>query len=563
LFSQSNTSPVTYRCADRLAQAFVHHGVDTVFALSGNQIMPLFDAFNETPIRLVHTRHEAAAVYMAEAYARVSGRLGIALVTAGPGFGNALGALYSASMSEAPVVLISGDAPLSQDGSGAFQQLDQVKTASPLVKSSFRLSAGEDPARVFAGAAWRAQNGIPGPVHIALPCDVVDTRMEFPSLPALDDVSAHDVDDRESLTADQIVQIKELLAAAKRPIILAGPHLFRAARQHKQTALSEALCTPVVVLDSPRGLRDPALGAIQEVLLCADCVLYLGKPVDFTSGFGYTDVMPADTIMVVAGNQAMLDRAEALIKDRLAFSATGNPAALADKFIHAPLQSDPAYTINSVRIEWNKRVHQALHHRQLAQRDADALISRQIVETVERVLRQYPQTILVCDGGEFGQWAQGFTHSNNRLTNGPSGAIGASLPYAIGAKIACPDAPVIAMMGDGTAGFHLAEFETAARQKLAITVLIGNDSRWNAEHLIQLTRYGVDRARDCELSEDVHYETVAQGLGCEGVLVSVPNELHGVLCHSLQSPTTTCINVMMPGAAAPQYTALNLINTHH
>jgi len=546
-----------------LAQAFVHHGVDTVFALSGNQIMPLFDAFNETSIRVVHTRHEAAAVYMAEAYASVSGRLGIALVTAGPGFGNALGALYSALMSEAPVVLISGDTPLSQDGSGAFQQLDQVKAASPFVKSSFRLSAGEDPARVFARAAWSAQNGVPGPVHIALPFDVVDARMELASYPALDDVNVHDVDDEESLTAGHIARIKDSLAAAERPIILVGPHLFRAERRYKQTALCEALCTPVVVLDSPRGLRDPALGALQEVLACVDCVLYLGKPVDFTSGFGNTDVIPADTIMVVAGNQAMLDRAEVLIKDRLALSTTGNPAALVDKFLDVPLQSDSAYTINSSRTEWNKTVDQALHHRQLARQDADSLISKQIVETVERVLGQYPSTIVVCDGGEFGQWAQGFTHPINRLTNGPSGAIGASLPYAIGAKIACPDAPVIAIMGDGTSGFHLAEFETAARQELAITVLIGNDSRWNAEHLIQVTRYGVDRARDCELSEDVHYETVAQGLGCEGALISELSELPGILSDSLQSPTTTCINVLMPGAAAPQYTALNLINTHH
>lgn len=525
--------------------------------------MPLFDAFNGTSVRLVHARHEAAAVYMAEAYARVSGRLGVALVTAGPGFGNALGALYSALMSEAPVVLISGDAPLSQDGSGAFQQLDQVKAASPFVKSSLRLSDDGDPARVFARAAWRAQNGIPGPVHIALPFDVVDARMEFASLPALDEVLGHDVDDRESLTAEQIMRIKDALAAAKRPIILAGPHLFRAARRHKQTALSEALCTPVVVLDSPRGLRDPALGALQEALVCADCVLYLGKPVDFTSGYGNTEVMPADTIMVVAGNQAMVDRAEALIKDRLALSATGNSLALVDKFLDVPLRSAPACTIDPSRIEWNKTVDQALLHRQLARPDADSLISKQIVETVEGVLGQHSDTILVCDGGEFGQWAQGFTHPINRLTNGPSGAIGASLPYAIGAKIACPDVPVIAMMGDGTSGFHLAEFETAARQELAITVLIGNDSRWNAEYLIQVTRYGVDRARDCELSENVHYETVAQGLGCEGVLVSELNELPGVLSDSLQSPTTTCINVMMPGAAAPQYTALNLINTHH
>ncbi len=549
------------RCADRMVQALVHHGVDTVFTLSGNQIMPLFDAFNETAVRLVHSRHEAAAVYMAEAYARVSGRLGIALVTAGPGFGNALGALYSASMSEAPVVLISGDSPVSQDGLGAFQQLDQIAAASPFVKISIRLSAGEDPARVFARAARCAQDGVPGPVHIALPFDVVETRMEMASLPSPGDIRVDKTYCTENFTREQVEQIKKLLASAERPIILAGPHLFRAERRCNRTALSETLSAPVVVLDSPRGLRDPALGALGEVLANADCVLYLGKPVDFTSGFGDTDVIAADKIMVVSATQDMIHRAEAMLKNKLVFSAVGNPVSLVEKLLNIPSQRDLTHSLNTRRAKWSKAVVDALNHRQLLQINSESRISKQVAEAVDQILAQYPEAVLVCDGGEFGQWAQGFIRSKYRLTNGPSGAIGASLPYAIGAKIACPDLPVLAMMGDGTSGFHLAEFETAAREALAITVIIGNDSRWNAEYLIQVKRYGVDRTRDCELSQNVSYEAVAKGLGCEGVLISELDELPDAISDSLRSSTTTCINVIIPGAEAPQYTALDLLST--
>jgi acetolactate synthase-1/2/3 large subunit len=113
--------------------------------------------------------------------------------------------------------------------------------------------------------------------------------------------------------------------------------------------------------------------------------------------------------------------------------------------------------------------------------------------------------------------------------------------------------PVIAVMGDGTAGFHLAEFETAARESLGITVLVGNDSRWNAEHHIQLQNYGPGRTTGCTLNDDTRYDVAAQGLGCHGYCVTETGELYGVLKQCLESDMPSCINMKMPGAPAPQY----------
>ena len=125
--------------AAALTQTLRNAGVDTVFSLSGNQIMPVYDAAIDSELRLIHTRHEAAAVYMADGWAQVTGQLGVALVTAAPGFANAISALYTARMQEVPVLFLSGDSPVSGDGSGTFQELDQVAIASPVVKHSVRV----------------------------------------------------------------------------------------------------------------------------------------------------------------------------------------------------------------------------------------------------------------------------------------------------------------------------------------------------------------------------------------------------------------------------------------
>src|SRR6185436_4340356 len=141
------------RGADALARALQQAGVKTIFTLSGNHIMPVFDALFETGIELIHTRHEAAAVHMADAYARITGEPGIALVTGGPGHANAISALYTTAMAESPVVLLSGHAPNAERGMGAFQEMRQADIAAPLVKAAWTSTSAESIAEDFAKAA--------------------------------------------------------------------------------------------------------------------------------------------------------------------------------------------------------------------------------------------------------------------------------------------------------------------------------------------------------------------------------------------------------------------------
>ena len=170
----STQSDHALRGADALVRALALAGVKKIFTLSGNHIMPVFDAAFEAGIELIHTRHEAATVHMADAFARITGEVGIALVTGGPGHANAISALYTAQMAESPVVLLSGHAPLSQLGKGAFQEMRQAELAAPMCKASTTCMSADQIAADIARAISLARSGRPGPMHLSLPTDVLE-----------------------------------------------------------------------------------------------------------------------------------------------------------------------------------------------------------------------------------------------------------------------------------------------------------------------------------------------------------------------------------------------------
>src|SRR4051812_34083167 len=175
------------RGADIVARSLARLGCDRVFTLSGNHIMSIFDAAIEAKLELVHVRHEAAAVHMADAWGRLTGEAGVALVTGGPGHANAIGALYTAAMAESPVVLLSGHAPNAQLGQGAFQEMRQSDTAAPLGKGSPPAAAADRLAIDFRDAGRSAGSGRRGPVHLSLPQDALDKPADRQDVPISDD----------------------------------------------------------------------------------------------------------------------------------------------------------------------------------------------------------------------------------------------------------------------------------------------------------------------------------------------------------------------------------------
>ena len=532
----------TVNGAELLVDTLARAGARRIFSLSGNQIMPVYDACIDARLSIVHVRHESAAVHMADAWAQITGEVGVALVTAGPGFGNALAALFSARHAESPVLLLSGDSPVSADGDAPFQEMPQSDIARPLVKATLRPDRASLVGRAIASAIACARSGRPGPVHVALPFDVLGATAERGCR-----VETAELDRRPNeLPAPIAGEIADRIARASRPIVLTGPLLNRSREPARVAALESALRAPVIAMESPRGLRDPALGSFSRVLAAADLVVLLGKGIDYSVGFARPPAMDAAAgLIVVDPDDAVVDRANRLAGDRIVLSASADAVLAADAIARAGRAS-------SCRA-WYEQVTEAIADRTLAEGSNAGFHPREVCGAVQRVLDASADPVLVCDGGEFGQWAQASCAAPTRIINGLSGAIGAGLCHALSAKLARPDATVIAMMGDGTAGFHFTELDTAVREGAAFVTVIGNDFRWNAEHQIQLRNYGPDRLIGCDLAPSARYDLAAAGFGCHGEHVTDPAGLDAALARALASGTPACLNVEIDGVAAPVY----------
>ena len=538
------TSKQAVRGADAFARTLQGAGISRVFAMSGNQLMIAFDAFLDADVQPVHIRHEAAAVHMADGWAQLTGDVGVAVVPAGPGFANALSALYTAKMSESPVVLIGGHAPVSKWGLGGFQEMPQAELADHFTKASWTVDDPADIAPSIMRAIRIAKSGRPGPVHVSLPEDMLAATLD--DVPAVSDGDIA----REAAALDpgQARDALGLLGSAKRPLIVTGPVLGRGDGRALARRLEETTGIPTVCMESPRGVNDPCLGAFAEALGEADTVLALGKMVDFSFQFG-SALADDCTVMDIDADGELLDRSRTLFGDRLGFTAEAD--ALAAAAALADAASGPVNTDDG----WTAEVKDAVAYRPPAWNDIKSnpdgpLHPIDVARAVQPRLDRDPDSVLIVDGGEFGQWSQACLHAPNRVINGLAGAIGSGIPYAVVAGLAKPGVPVIALMGDGSAGFHLSEFDTGARSGSAFTMIIGNDAKWNAEYQIQLRNYGAQRLHSCELN-DTRYDQAAAALGCHGEHVSRPDDLGPALDRAAASGTAACINVAIESHPAP------------
>ena len=527
------------RGADALVNTLRDAGVQRVFTLSGNHIMPVFDAAIDAGIELIHVRHEAAAVHMADAHARLTGEPAIALVTGGPGHSNAVSALYTATLSESPVVLLSGHAPHGELGMGAFQEMAQADVAAPLAKASWTC---KDAAHVSADvrkAMRLARAGRAGAVHLSLPSECLEASATgvAPEEPAA----------AQSLAASDAQAIRDRLARAKRPLILAGPASLTRTGRSRMRRLEAALGIAVVGMESPRGILDPSLGAFAEVLAQADCILLLGKRLDYTIKYGRAPTVDAACEFLQVDPEALeIDRAMSAVGSRLALSAVADVFAAAEALA---VSAKPAAS------GWRDEVRAAVAYRPAAWDTAaskapDRLHAVQALRPLQALLDADPDAVLVCDGGEFGQWALACLSAPNRIMNGVAGPIGVALPFAIGARAAKPAVPVVAILGDGTFGFHPAEVDTGARHGLPFVAVVGNDARWNAEYQIQVREYGAERAKGCEL-QPLRYDRVSEAFGGVGELVTRPEELLPAARRALAANRPAVLNVMIEGNAAP------------
>jgi acetolactate synthase-1/2/3 large subunit len=535
------------RGADIVARSLERLGCRHVFTLSGNHIMSLFDAALEAKLDLVHVRHEAAAVHMADAWGRLTGEAGVAMVTGGPGHANAVGALFTALGAESPMVLLSGHAATWELGRGGFQEIRQADMAAPVAKASWTAASAATLGRDVGEAIRIATSGRPGPVHLSLPSDLLEERVESNAIVWPDGVGKSSAPALAPAIADAVLAA---LTAAARPIIFAGPQLSGASGRALLGRLEAATKTPAVVLESPRGIADATLGAFADLVRRADLIVLLGKALDFTIRWaGGSAFDPALKLISIDPDAALVDRAARERGDRLVLGCFADVRKAAEMLIARAA----AGRVRDDR--WLAEARAALDNRPeswstIVSQTAGRLHPAEVFRVLRPYVERNPDTVLICDGGEFAQWGQGMLPVRRRLVNGVAGSIGSSLSFALAARLREPAAPVFAVLGDGTIGFHLSEFETAARRKLPFVAVLGNDARWNAESQIQLREYGEARMHGCDLLP-VRYDQAVAALGGHGEFVDKAADLPGAIERSLASGKPACINVMIESIAAP------------
>jgi acetolactate synthase-1/2/3 large subunit len=273
-------------------------------------------------------------------------------------------------------------------------------------------------------------------------------------------------------------------------------------------------------MESPRGVNDPSLGFLAEVLAAADVVLLAGKKRDFTLKFG-----------AAFGKGCRVIESEASVME-----APGG---------------------GWTKSGWLKEARDAIAFRpeawkMLASDVTGPVHPVELGREVQKLLLAGKDSVLVADGGEFGQWSQATVTAPHRVINGVAGSIGSALPFAAAAKLALPGSTVVAMLGDGTFGFHSSEIDTAVREKLGYVAVVGNDSCWNAEYQIQLRSYGAPRAHGLDLLP-TRYDQVAAAFGAHGEHVERPAELPQALARALRAGRPACVNVMIERLPAPTF----------
>ena len=528
--------------AGLLARALAQAGVGPIFTLSGNQVLPVYDAGLDAGLRFVDTRHESAAAHMADAWGRLTGQPGVCLVTAGPGHTNALTGVATAWLAESPMILLSGGANYAHLGKGGFQEIDQLGVVRPICKQAWLARSAAELSQLVAHAWRTAQEGTPGPVHITLPFDVLQEQVDASIVPQPAPADFEPTHRRAD--ADDVRRALELLARAERPVVLGGPAAWRGAAGERLQALLDRAEMPGFLIESPRGLTDPSLHGLGKEFKRADVVLLL-TPQDFTIGFGGPPALDESARLV----QVAPERGEIGRNRPVEVGLVGDPPTVLGQLLEA------AGRLTWPGTGWRDELER-VQVSNLAELAAGAtsdevpLHPLRVAAEARELLR--PGDCVALDGGEFGQWARWALGGGpyETLGNGKLGGIGSGIPFAIAAAITRPEARSIAFIGDGTFGFHGMELDTAVRFGVPSVVVVGNDAGWAAERHRQREVYGPDRVVAADLLP-TRYDLVARALGAHGEHVERPEELGPALERALASGRPALVNVAIASIPSP------------
>jgi acetolactate synthase-1/2/3 large subunit len=534
-----------------LAQTLTGLGVRDFFYIMGGPMGDVERMLIDAGVRGVDVRHEQAAAMMAHAYTRVSGRVGVAMGCSGPGALNLLTGVATAWADGCPVVAIGGSSPTFQAGMGTFQEVDQVAAFRPVTKWSTRIT---DPARIsdtVQEAFQRARGGRPGPVYLDLPADVLFASLPDPQEGRAEEKRTFELSrtvsispntlthSRPSADPEDVRRAVRILAAAERPIILAGTGIFWSEAWNELRELVDLTGIPFYTTPQGRGVIEEdhplaLIAARSTAFRKADAVLIAGTRLNHMIGFGRPPRFAPDATFLqidIAAEEIGHNRP---VEVGLVGDAKAVLRQLADE-----ARSAFAGRATSPWVSYLNEVHarKSAEHEALISTDQRPIHPLRLAKEVRDVIGR--DTILAVDGHEILSFCRQTIPSyepGHRLNSGPFGTMGVGVPFGIGAKVARPDAPVLVVQGDGSFGMNGMEMDTAVRHDIPIVCVIGNNAGWTSERPGPVrvgTRLGHTR-----------YERMGEALGAHAEFVEEPSEIRPALERAIASGRPAVVNVL-------------------
>ena len=545
---------------DRIAEALQASGVETLYTLCGGHVAPILAAAKARGMRIIDVRDEANAVFAADAAARISGRPGVAVVTAGPGVSNTITALKNAQLAQSPLLVIGGAAPTLLQGRGALQDIDQGPMLRPQLKhyGKPRRVAELNPA--ISEALGRAQAGIPGPVFVECPVDLLydeatirrwyqEASPRGTSLAArlqrayirwhLHRQFSGSVRDlqgpawsvfRPQPKAADIDRAARALRASQRPLLLIGSQALVAASHADQVAAAvERLGVPVYLSGMARGLLGRG-SAVQfrhyrrQALRAADCVILAGLPCDFRLDYG--SPIRKDACLIAANRSAH----DARLNRRPRITAIGDAGCflqgLAERL--GDWQPDAGWT-EQLRAQDQKREQEIAAQAQ-TKSQGPGVHPLALFAEIDRIAAA--DAVFVADGGDFVATAAYRLHPRaplRWLDPGVFGTLGVGAGFILGAAAELPASERWLIWGDGAAGFSLIEIDSFVRHGIGLIAVVGNDASWTQIAREQVKMLGDDVGTVLARSD---YHRVASALGGVGLMIQSPQEMPAVLAEA-------------------------------
>jgi acetolactate synthase-1/2/3 large subunit len=537
-----------------VARALRREGVSHLFTLCGGHIQPIYDGCLDEEIRVVDVRHEQSAAHAADGWARVTGRPGVAAVTAGPGVTDAVTAVANAQRAQSPLVLLGGQGarllgPFGGQDRGALQDMNHVDLLRPITKWAVSVPEARRIPDYVQSAFRIATTGVPGPVFLELPLEILmggcrdRDLVEYPGYRS---------EARPWADPRAVEQAAGLLRAAERPALVVGSQL-------RWTAWPEALAAFLAATPMPTFLNGMARGALPRSHPChfqrvrtkamseADLVILVGTPLDFRMGYG--EKIGRATKLV----QIDLDGAEIGRNRTVDVGVVADAGAALLALREAIVGLGAGAGGGPERGAWLRHVAAAdaaaiARTRAQAESDEEPVNPLRLCAEVNRFVDA--KTIVVGDGGDFvatAAYLLDVEGPGSWLDPGPLGTLGVGPGYAMAAKLAKPDHRVILMLGDGSFGFNGMEFESMARQSIPVVGIVGNDAAWTQILRAQVAAYGRDRVVATQL-DYTRYDKVVEGLGGHGEYVERLADLRPALERAFGCGRPALVNVKVGGS---------------